>query len=90
MLLLTLLEVLVTRYGDSVSLKLFDAGLTMLCCGEIMQNLWTVEVSHALHFGTQRSVQPVQEPGASCFRSTQAPGCAVSGGNPVRPFHQTC
>lgn len=58
----------------------------MLCCGEIMQNLWAVEASHALHFGTQRSVQPAWEPGASSFRSTQTPACAVSGGNPVTTF----
>jgi len=38
-----------------------------------MQNLWTVEVSHALHFGNERSVQPVQKPGASCLQSTQLP-----------------
>lgn len=48
-------------------------------CGEIMQDLCgTVAVSHAVHFGTRRSVQPVWEPGASW--------CAVSGGNPVKTF----
>lgn len=60
-------------------------------CSAVMRSckISGLEVSHALHFGTQYSVQPVWKPGASCFQSAQTPGCAVSGKNPVRLFHQT-